>query len=261
MNGPMQAASGTRGARDYSVTEALDNNIAYAQEILQYSDSSDQNFLPNRTNTLGQYWIDYMGINLRDQIKKGSDVPLQFLYEAANCRIFYTPETFYNYTALWNHAAAATWTDPSLCVKGSTGYASTNGTLVPAPSSANVEAPSTPSKLQLGDPSSSMGAIILAMLGASSSSIETSSITATKNTRSSHSFEGQDCSVHACAADYYCTDYSKSCSNGKPVKYKGCVAECKMYPGYCRNSGTCQPVKKATDPKKETSAQLKVTLG
>lgn len=110
MNGPMQAASGTRGARDYSATDTLDNNILYAQEIPQDANSTDQNFLPNRADTLSDYCITYMGFNLRDQIKEGSDVPLQFLYEAANCRIFYTPETFYNYTALWKYAAAATWT-------------------------------------------------------------------------------------------------------------------------------------------------------
>ena len=49
---------------------------------------------------------------------------LQFLYEAADCRIFYTPSTFSNYTNLWTYAANATWWTPQLCVEGSTGRAS-----------------------------------------------------------------------------------------------------------------------------------------
>lgn len=50
-------------------------------------------------------------------------MPLQFVYEAANCRIFYTPQTIFNYTNLWMYAADATWKKPELCVQGSTGYA------------------------------------------------------------------------------------------------------------------------------------------
>jgi hypothetical protein len=55
-------------------------------------------------------------------------VPLQFVYEAANCRIFYTPQTIFNYTNLWTYAADAAWNKPELCVQGSTGYAS-NGSV------------------------------------------------------------------------------------------------------------------------------------
>ena len=121
--GPMQAPSGSRGARVYSTT-TLDNNIAYAQEILQADNNPQSNFLPNRTEALTLY-VTYASINLRDQVRRNETTPLQFAYEAADCRIFYTPQTVYNMTALWQYAADAIWTTPSKCVQGSTGFATT----------------------------------------------------------------------------------------------------------------------------------------
>jgi hypothetical protein len=121
--GPMQAPSGSRGASDYDL-EVLDANIGFAQAILQDQNSPEQNFLPNRTTAIDVY-ITYADINLRDQVRRNETIPLQFAYEAADCRIFYTPKTIYNYTALWQYAADAIWTNPSLCVSGSTGFATT----------------------------------------------------------------------------------------------------------------------------------------
>jgi hypothetical protein len=60
-------------------------------------------------------------INLRDQVRKGQTTPLQFAYEPADCRIYFTPKTIANYTALWQYAADAVWNNPALCVEGSTG--------------------------------------------------------------------------------------------------------------------------------------------
>ena len=74
-------------------------------------------------------WVSYASLNIRDQIREGSDVPLQFAYEAANCRIFYTPQTIFNYTNLWTYAADAVWNKPELCVQGSTGYASNDSVI------------------------------------------------------------------------------------------------------------------------------------
>lgn len=74
-------------------------------------------------------WVSYASLNIRDQIREGSDVPLQFAYEAANCRIFYTPQTIFNYTNLWMYAADAIWNKPELCVQGSTGYASNDSVI------------------------------------------------------------------------------------------------------------------------------------
>lgn len=117
--GPMQAPSGSRGAQFYSTFD-LDLDFQVASKI----NTTAGDVLPSREEDV---WISSAGITLRDQVRKGEDIPLQFLYEAANCRVFYTPQTFYNFTNLWKYAADAIWSKPELCVKDSTGYA-TNGT-------------------------------------------------------------------------------------------------------------------------------------
>lgn len=77
------------------------------------------------TFAVNDVYETFASLNLRDQIRKGEDTPIQFLYEAAECRIFYTPDTIFNYTNLWVYATNAIFSNPSLCVQGSTGYAST----------------------------------------------------------------------------------------------------------------------------------------
>ncbi|KAI1120862.1 hypothetical protein F5Y10DRAFT_257573 [Nemania abortiva] len=120
-DGPMQAPAGTRGARSYDI-DILDSNINFAQLVLQSQGSSNATFLPNRTEA-NDLFILSASINLRDQVRRGQNTPLQFAYLPADCRIYYTPQTVYNYTKLWEYAAAAIWTNSSLCVPGSTGHA------------------------------------------------------------------------------------------------------------------------------------------
>jgi hypothetical protein len=119
--GPMQAPAGTRGAIQYD-TFNLDGSISAVQTVLQQNNSPEQNFLPNRTDT-GDVYVTYASINLRDQVRIGETTPIQFAYEAADCRIFYTTQTIFNYTLLWQYAADAIWTNPGLCVANSTGFA------------------------------------------------------------------------------------------------------------------------------------------
>ena len=120
-NGPMQAPSGSRGAAYYT-SDDIDSVIDFVEQI----NSTTINFIPSRTDN--DLYILSLGLNLRDQIRKGEYVPLQFVYEAVNCRIYFTPQTIYNYTNLWNYAASAIWTKPELCVQGSTGYATSSAT-------------------------------------------------------------------------------------------------------------------------------------
>lgn len=61
-------------------------------------------------------------LNLKDGYRQSAqETPLQFIYEPADCRIWYTEKMFYDYTALWQTAADALWNDSGLCVFGSTG--------------------------------------------------------------------------------------------------------------------------------------------
>lgn len=140
--GPMQAPSGSRGALEYTTYE-LDSDISFAQTLLDQQGSPNASFLPNRTNALEVY-VTFASINLRDEVRRGDTAPLQFAYEAADCRIFYTPQTVYNYTALWQYAADAIWSNSTLCVTGSTGFATTgtNQTDFVGPSSSRPAAAS-----------------------------------------------------------------------------------------------------------------------
>lgn len=154
-SGPMQAASGSRGAR-YMALDTLDANIMDA-----YSSSSQQanDFLPNRTAANDVYIVD-AGINLRDQVRRGDGdgidpTPLQFVYEAADCRIYWTPRTVFNYTALWQYAADAAWQNATLCVAGSTGHASSNTTLEDNKQGSDADADAGSSSTSTGSPAAS----------------------------------------------------------------------------------------------------------
>ncbi|CAI6333810.1 unnamed protein product [Periconia digitata] len=130
--GPMQTASGTRGARFYTDGDLLTD---YEFLIDTIGDESALSRLPNRDDT--GIFLDFLSFNIRDQMREGEEIPLQFKYDAAQCRIYYTLGNVYNMTQLWRDAAAATWEDPSLCVQNSTGYATrpdtTETTINPPP--------------------------------------------------------------------------------------------------------------------------------
>ncbi|KAF2795817.1 hypothetical protein K505DRAFT_301442 [Melanomma pulvis-pyrius CBS 109.77] len=128
--GPMQAASGTRGANLYDAF-SLDDDILFARSIDEFVDENVNATFPE-IRELGMY-IKFAGFNIRDQIRKDEPTPLQFKYEAADCRIYYTLANVYNFTRLWHDVAAAAFTDPSLCVDGSTGFSTTNNTTPNAP--------------------------------------------------------------------------------------------------------------------------------
>lgn len=128
-HGPMQP-SGSRGAQSYTV-DNLHADIAMAKEI----NATAGSFLPERQEDV---FISYASFNLRDQVRKGESTPLQFLYEAANCRIFYTKDTVYNFGNLWRYAANAIWTKPEMCVQGSRGIASVGNSSGPPAGSSHV---------------------------------------------------------------------------------------------------------------------------
>ncbi|KAK7718646.1 hypothetical protein SLS64_002606 [Diaporthe eres] len=138
--GPMQGVAAGRGARSYSLS-VLDANIGFAQDLLASAGSNEANFLPNRSTANDVYIVD-AGVNLRDQVRKDDGTPLQFTYEAADCRIFWTPKTIFNYAALWQYAADAIWSNTTLCVSGSTGY-SNNGSQTAADESPAPPEPSS----------------------------------------------------------------------------------------------------------------------
>lgn len=113
----MQTASGNRGAAVYSSYD-LDYDYEVLKDLIE--DKTAYDALPSRDDT--GMWTRYASINLRDQMRANDLIPLQFRYEASDCRLYYTPKNVYDMGQLWRDAASATWDNPSLCVRGSTGY-------------------------------------------------------------------------------------------------------------------------------------------
>ncbi|KAF2636218.1 hypothetical protein P280DRAFT_473346 [Massarina eburnea CBS 473.64] len=135
--GPMQAAGGNRGAAIYTTVD-LDSDIEVALNIDPFVEENTAAALP-AVREPGMS-IQYATINLRDQIRKGDTTPLQFKYEAADCRIYYTLANLYNTTRLWHDVAAAS-KDKSRCVEGSTGFSTTNNTTPSPPPKPQAERP------------------------------------------------------------------------------------------------------------------------
>jgi hypothetical protein len=121
--GPMQAVGGVKGANVYSwvniyglvnASYTLETPAQQAQwagtELAQYSSLPLSRALPS------------YGINVRDGIRAGDETqtPLQFIYQAADCRIWYTAQMAVNVTALWEKVAEVAW-GGGKCVDGAVG--------------------------------------------------------------------------------------------------------------------------------------------
>jgi hypothetical protein len=128
--GPMQGVGATRGGQ---VME-LETLVATFETI--YNQTKDPSVLPliPVPGNGAIYPID-LHVNLADQIRKDdkSQTPLQFIYEASDCRIWFTPEMLLDYTHLWQRAAEALWSNSTYCVKNSTGQLSSGNVTVTGP--------------------------------------------------------------------------------------------------------------------------------
>lgn len=203
--GPMQAASGSRGARAYSA-EALDLDFKYAG-VNQTANSS----LP-QTRDPGMHTI-FAGFTLRDQVRPNDAVPLQFKYEAAECRIFHTLANVHNMSRLWRDAASATWDDASLCVEGSTGYAS----------SGNTTAANAPPAPKVQDP-----ALDPAMMHYTDFNIEATGELRAGPEGARPRGEIQSCQDWSCADGVsVCTSFYAKCANNEWKTVRACLPRCK----------------------------------
>lgn len=126
----IQAVGGVKGTNDYP----YDYIIESIEEVFAFGNSSQQTAWNN--TALGTYSQlplyrspSTPVVNARDGIRKGDleEVPLQFRYETADCRIFYTPEMVVDETAVWKTVADVVWNGKASCVAGGLG---SNGTTV-----------------------------------------------------------------------------------------------------------------------------------
>lgn len=139
-----------------------DAQLSYLQKGLRLPDYPAAKYIPNvtaeaplgSTSTL----MSYGRFNLRNNMHDGDGTftPLQFQYEAANCRLFYTKEDIYDISGLWRRVQSAVWRGQP-CVEGSA--ITDNNTItshpydtVPFGSSAlpNVELPAQPGLVPIG---------------------------------------------------------------------------------------------------------------
>ena len=222
----MQAPAGTRGAQDYTFSPFdgdLDEDINFAISI----NSTAHDAFPD---LLEDVYINYASLNLRDQIRPNQTVPLQFVYEAADCRIFYTLRNIYNYTLLWHDTFYVAWINSSLCVQGSTGYSTSNT------SSDTADPPNINPKVAYN---------VSSMLGINGT---TSDFTAgfsgedVDGTRSAVSSVGQVCGAHNSAP--FCLGGQTQCSsiaiNACGNTTFRCVKPCSNYNPLLCGTGGCK---------------------
>ena len=115
----MQGDAGSRGSQDYQYSN-VDSDIKLATEL---TNKTLKELFPEITVHQCPYQGFSGELNLKDQIRRGEDIPVQFLYEASDCRLFYTPAMIVDYAILWKAAADALWGNGT-CVQGSTGQSS-----------------------------------------------------------------------------------------------------------------------------------------
>lgn len=131
--GPMQAVGGVKGGQHLSLSEihgyisaaydlAVDASktgapILTPEQLTRFQEIAPPNpkHFSFRFDTVGNG-----GVNFRNAYREGDDAtPLQFIYEAANCRLFYTAENYVQPATAWLAATDAMF-DKGLCVKDST---------------------------------------------------------------------------------------------------------------------------------------------
>jgi hypothetical protein len=105
---PIQAIGGVKGVNNFQ--------MGYIQQSAQYAIRYDGSL--NSSILREDYYSDIVfsratgySVNVRDGVRQNdtSGFALQFLYEEADCRLYFTPEMTVDITALWRAAADAQW--------------------------------------------------------------------------------------------------------------------------------------------------------
>jgi hypothetical protein len=132
--GPMQGVAGSKGAQVLTFMQVFEeardayNYLSDSQEELNNTEVGALVFSqrPLMRSAYGSDGSARSRINLRDNIRQGdtSQTPLEFVYEAADCRLFYTADMIRDPTFVWKAAADARWQNGRGCVEGSTGHES-----------------------------------------------------------------------------------------------------------------------------------------
>ncbi|KAK8041676.1 hypothetical protein PG993_006199 [Apiospora rasikravindrae] len=122
-HGPMQTVGGVRGGQRWSlkmIEKHVNTSLRLARDVLAPADAERLAALapppladfPLQFDRYGQ-----SGVNFRDAYGPFDDeTPLQFVYEAADCRRFFTVENVMQPASMWGDAARAMFGGEDLCV-------------------------------------------------------------------------------------------------------------------------------------------------
>lgn len=122
---PIQAIGGVKGTNNFGwnyIDTLAELALSYAEGDLKQK--LNETIAKTYANPIPAYRTGYgSGVNNRDGLMHNDDsgVALQFIYEEADCRLYYTPEMTVDITAVWKAAADAQWRDSGKCV-GQSGY-------------------------------------------------------------------------------------------------------------------------------------------
>lgn len=105
----MQTIGGTKGSQAYYYSNLVEQSYAMVSLLSSYVPTS---LLPSLNSTLPGLVplplgptsaLEANSLNLRDNIPEGDTegIPLQFVFEPVNCRIFYTVDSVAEPVRLW----------------------------------------------------------------------------------------------------------------------------------------------------------------
>lgn len=121
--GMMQSVAGVEGAQVFFLPslQSTAQAVLTLSPDLNQTDSELQLLSEGYALTRAANPASPGGVNGKNAFMKGNaETPLQFLYQAANCRFFYTKDMLFCPAEVWKRAVQATWTDPAaFCVEGS----------------------------------------------------------------------------------------------------------------------------------------------
>ncbi|KAJ5663136.1 Interphotoreceptor retinol-binding [Penicillium longicatenatum] len=127
-NEPMQGVGGVKGGQSLGV-DYINGYIQQANTLIRNSANTSSPLLTQAewkkfnesSPSLAESFAWSGNLNLRNEYDPGDDeTPLQFVYEAAECRLFYTLENYLQQETIWQAAAKAMFGTFG-CVNGSTG--------------------------------------------------------------------------------------------------------------------------------------------
>lgn len=115
----IQAIGGTKGANNYpygyiQTLASVPLGTATPDQLANWTALTAYTDLPANRSTDNS-------LNVRDQILRPNledGTPAQFVYEAADCRVFYEPSMISDVTNIWKRAADVTW-GGGKCIAGS----------------------------------------------------------------------------------------------------------------------------------------------